>query len=140
MLADRFGLCQWFYYQDYASVDKTLLLMQDLGLYHLRTGISWADYHRPGGPAWYDWQMHSLQQARIQPLLSVWHTPPSIAEGNCCSSPPRRLQDYADFLAELIARYGDTFTELELWNEPNNSLMCSHECYPPSPDKGVVSR
>ncbi len=94
--------------------------MRALGVRHLRTGISWADFHRPGGKRWYDWQMAQL--AEFDVLLSIWHTPPSIAAGGSCASPPRRLADYADFIAQVIDEHGDRFESLELWNEPNNRL------------------
>jgi CDP-paratose 2-epimerase len=58
--------------------------------------------------------------AEFEVLLSVWHTPPSLAEGGTCSSPPRRLRDYADFIDTLITNHGRQFAALELWNEPNN--------------------
>lgn len=114
------GLCQWFHYQDRTSVERCIALMDELGVRHLRTGVSWADYHRPGGRAWYRWQMKAL--ARFDVLLSVWHTPPSLSQTGRCSGPPRRLQDYADFIDELIQQFGDCFNDLELWNEPNNRL------------------
>lgn len=112
------GICQWFHYQDTDAVRRAVALMRDLGVRHLRTGVSWADYHRPGGPAWYAWQMEQLREFEV--LLSVWHTPPSIAEAGVCNAPPRRLADYGEFIDELIDRYGDRFAALELWNEPNN--------------------
>ncbi|HYC00078.1 MAG TPA: hypothetical protein VEC57_13170 [Candidatus Limnocylindrales bacterium] len=114
----QLGVCQWFHYLDYECVERSVELMHELGVRHLRTGISWADYHRPAGKQWYDWQMEQL--ADFDVLLSVWHTPPSISEGGTCNSPPRRLQDYADFIGQLCRQYGDYFTDLELWNEPNN--------------------
>jgi CDP-paratose 2-epimerase len=64
--------------------------------------------------------MTVLAGAGFDVLLSVWHTPPSISRGGACSSPPRRLRDYADFIDLLITDYGDAFHDLELWNEPNN--------------------
>ena len=85
-----------------------------------RTGISWADYFRPGGKQWYDWQMKQLEAFEV--LLSVWHTPPSISEGESCNSPPRRLRDYADFIDRVISQHGWLFAHLELWNEPNNRI------------------
>ena len=112
------GICQWFHYQDHASVTRCVDLMRELGLRHLRTGLSWADFHRPGGKEWYEWQMKQL--AEFDVLLSIWHTPPSIAEGGTCAGPPRRLLDYSDFVWQAIDLYGDYFTHLELWNEPNN--------------------
>ena len=55
-------------------------------------------------------------------LVSVWHTPPSRSENGTCNAPPSRLQDYADFIDQLITDSGDAFHHLELWNEPNNRL------------------
>lgn len=114
----KLGLCQWFHYQDDAAVEQTVDLLHDLGVRHLRTGISWADFHRPRGPQWYDRQMGALSDFDV--LLSVWHTPPSISEADNCVSPPRRLEDFADFIEHVIDEYGDSFSHLELWNEPNN--------------------
>src|SRR5690606_12031749 len=31
-------------------------------------------------------------------------------------------KDYADFIDLLISAYGDQFSALELWNEPNNHI------------------
>ena len=122
LLRDRLGICQWFHFEDHASVDRTLALMDELNLKHLRTGVSWADYFRPGGKGWYDWQMRRLARAGVEVLLSIWHTPPSIAEGGACNGPPRRLRDFADFIDRVFTEYGDAFDHLELWNEPNNRL------------------
>jgi CDP-paratose 2-epimerase len=119
-LADRLGLCQWFHYEDRAGLSLAIDLLHELGIRHLRTGISWADYFRPGAKAWYDHQMSALHESGLEILLSVWHTPPSIAEAPACNAPPRRLRDYADFIDGIITDYGHAFSTLELWNEPNN--------------------
>ncbi len=121
-LRDRFGICQWFHFEQYADVERTLEVIDDLGVRHLRTGISWADFLRPGGKDWYDWQMRTLSQAGVEVLLSVWHTPPSLSETGRCADPPRELRDYADFVDLIITEYGVSFSALELWNEPNNHL------------------
>src|SRR5437764_3781905 len=128
-LHDRMGICQWFHFHDYQSVERTTALLRELGIKHLRTGISWADFFRPGGKEWYDWQMKQLEDFEI--LLSIWHTPPSISEGNSCSSPPRRLRDFADFIDIVINNYQDQFAALELWNEPNNKLKWNFEQFDP---------
>lgn len=73
--------------------------------------------------------MNALSEFEV--LLSVWHTPPSISQGNSCNSPPRRLLDYADFIDRIITEYGKTFTHLELWNEPNNRLKWDFPRYDP---------
>lgn len=128
-LQEKFGVCQWFHYEAYQDVEQAVELMRELRIRRLRTGISWADYFRPKGRQWYDWQMSALSEFDI--LLSVWHTPPSISEGNSCASPPRRLQDYADFIDRMIHEYGHLFTDLELWNEPNNRLKWNFVRYDP---------
>ncbi|MEX1049842.1 MAG: hypothetical protein WED15_09955 [Akkermansiaceae bacterium] len=92
--------------------------LRELGVKHLRTGISWADYHRPGGKDWYAAMFEELEEFEI--LLSIWHTPPSLSYDGRCASPPRRLLDYADFVDQIISSHGRGFSHLELWNEPNN--------------------
>lgn len=122
-LRRKLGVCQWFHYGDHRLLDVTVETLEDLGVRHLRTGLSWADYHRPRGGEWYDWQMGRLRKSDLEVLLSVWHTPPSISmepELGSASVPPARPRDYADFIDEVIRRYGDCFETLELWNEPNN--------------------
>src|SRR5437763_6018725 len=128
-LREKLGVCQWFHFEDYHSVTTAVRLLNELGVRHLRTGLSWADFYRPGGKEWYDWQMNQL--ADFDVLLSIWHTPPSISEGNSCNSPPRRLRDFADFIDLVITRYGERFTHLELWNEPNNRLKWNFQEFDP---------
>ena len=120
---DRFGVCQWFHHEDFRLLEATVHALEELGVRHLRTGISWADWHRQDGPSWYEWQMAALAETDLEVLVSVWHTPPSItldpARG-LASIPPQRTRDFADFIDTVIQQYGDGFTHIELWNEPNN--------------------
>jgi hypothetical protein len=53
------GLCQWFHFED-PRLDDAVRIMRDLGVRHLRTGLSWADYYRPNALAWFDRQMAAL--------------------------------------------------------------------------------
>lgn len=123
------GICQWFHFEDGDTLDRAAARMRELGLRHIRTGVSWADYHRPGGAEWYSRQMETLRDFDV--LLSVWHTPPSLGEAPSCAAPPRRLQDYADFIDLLIAEHGRSFDHIELWNEPNNRLKWDFGRYDP---------
>jgi CDP-paratose 2-epimerase len=127
------GVCQWFHYEAYDDLARAVTELRALGVERLRTGISWADAHRPGGLEWYDHQMEAL--AGFDVLLSVWHTPPSISEGGTTSSPPRRLQDYADFIDQVIDRWGHRFSWLELWNEPNNRYKWDFARFDPQWEK-----
>jgi CDP-paratose 2-epimerase len=131
LLSDKFGVCQWFHFEAHDDLEHCLELMAELGLTRLRTGISWADFHRDGGREWTDWQMERLRRAGLDVLLSVWHTPPSLAERPTPAAPPRRLRDYADFIDLLISEYGDCFDELELWNEPNNRYKWDFPAHDP---------
>ena len=134
-MRDRIGVCQWFHYEAHGDVERSIELLHELGVRHLRTGISWADFHRPGGRAWYDWQMAKLQDAGLEVLLSVWHTPPSLAEAGTCASPPRDLEAYAAFIDFVIDLYGGAFQDLELWNEPNNRYKWDFAAFDPKWEK-----
>jgi CDP-paratose 2-epimerase len=128
-LEDKLGVCQWFHYLAFEDVERTVDRLRDLGVRHLRTGISWADFHRERGREWYRWQMRALRDFDV--LVSIWHTPPSIAEAPSCAAPPRRLEAFAEFVWEAIDLYGDDFADLELWNEPNNRYKWNFEEYDP---------
>ena len=130
-MRERLGVCQWFHFEAEDDLEQSVALLEDLGVKHLRTGVSWADFHRAGGKSWYDHQMVRLKEAGLEVLLSVWHTPPSLAEGGSCAGPPRDLKAYADFIDQLIDLYGDCFETLELWNEPNNLYKWDFESYDP---------
>lgn len=128
-LRERLGVCQWFHHEDTAGLERALRWLRRLGVRHLRTGISWADYHLPGGAAWYERVFAEL--AEFELLVSVWHTPPSLSEDGRCSAPPRRLRDFADFIDLVIERHGDAISHLELWNEPNNRYKWDFERHDP---------
>ena len=116
--ADRLGLCEWFHYGDHDRVESAAATMRGLGVRHLRTGLSWADFHRPDGPEWMAFLFDAL--AGFEVLPSLWHTPPSISENGTCSGPPVRLEEFAEFTGYMIHLYGHRFGEwVELWNEPN---------------------
>ena len=93
--------------------------LQRLGVRHLRTGISWADYHQPGVAAWYDWLLPYLA-GRFDLLPCVLYVPPSISRSKTTAGPPEDPQAYADFLDLLVNRYDRHIGAVELWNEPNN--------------------
>lgn len=128
-LVAELGICQWFHYEDYRGAEDAVGLLQELGVTHLRTGISWADYHRPNGREWYTWLMKQLRGFDV--LLSVWHTPPSLAEGGVCAGPPRQPDHFSEFLWCIHEEFGEHFNDVELWNEPNNRLKWDFERFDP---------
>jgi len=115
------GFVEWLHLGCFDHVEEVFADMQELGCTQLRTGISWADCHTPDGITWYDWLIPKLaKELEILPCLT--YTPPSIALTPSTAAPPKRLQDYADFVDFVLERYGKHFEYVELWNEPNNRL------------------
>jgi CDP-paratose 2-epimerase len=113
------GAVEWFEPGEHERVERVLEGLRELGLRHLRTGLSWAGWHADGGAQWYDWLLPRLA-AEVEVLPCVSYTPPSLGIVPRSSSPPRRPRDYADFLDLALTRYGDSFDRVELWNEPNS--------------------
>jgi CDP-paratose 2-epimerase len=113
------GLLEWFRPGEHARVEQVLADMRELGVTHLRTGLSWADSLTPEGDAWYAWLFPRLS-SQVELLPCVHYTPPSEALAPKSSAPPRNPKAYADFLDVIITRYGQHFEWVEFWNEPNN--------------------
>lgn len=113
------GILQWFHVGEYDRVEQTLKDLESLGITHLRTGISWADFYTKEGPAWFDWLLPKLA-GEVEILPCFLYTPPSIGLEHKTSSPPKGPKRYADFLDVFISKYGQHFDWVELWNEPNN--------------------
>jgi CDP-paratose 2-epimerase len=117
--SSRIGMLEWFRPGEHDRVDRVLDDLAALGVSELRTGISWADWHTPEGEAWYAWLFPQLAR-RVNLLPCFLYTPPSWAVAPKTSSPPRELRKYADFLDQMVSRFGKYFDWVELWNEPNN--------------------
>jgi CDP-paratose 2-epimerase len=117
----KVGIVQWFHINQYDDVKQAIEDLQRLGITLLRTNISWADYYRPEGKAWYDWLFKTLA-GKVEILPCILYTPPSIAVNNKPSAPPKNPNDFADFVDKIITDYGQHFEYVELWNEPNNPL------------------
>jgi beta-xylosidase len=96
------GVCQWFHFED-PRLDDAVRLMRELGVRHLRTGLSWADSLRPGAMAWFDRQMRALEPFEV--TLTYCFTPESHGVRPHHTSPPRSVEAFADFCAAMTRRY-----------------------------------
>jgi beta-xylosidase len=96
------GLCQWFHFQDH-RLDAAVEWMRRLGVTYLRTGLSWADRHREGALDWFDRQMEAL--AEFDVTLTFCFTPEHRGIAPHHTSPPQRIEEYAEFCAEMVRRY-----------------------------------
>ena len=115
------GILEWFRPGEYEEVKDAIEDMKALGIKHLRTGISWADWYCEGTKEWYDWLFPELSK-HVEVLPCFLYTPPSIGETEKTSAPPKYLKSYADFIDVMIDNYGEYFDWVELWNEPNNKV------------------
>ena len=117
----RFGVVEWFRPGEYERVEEVLAELQPADVAYIRTHLSWAEYVAEGGEAWFDWLLPKLARDR-ELLPCVHYTPPSLSRTGKSSGAPRELKAYADFIDHVITRYGAHFSDIELWNEPNNLL------------------
>jgi beta-xylosidase len=97
-----FGICQWFHFEDH-RLDSAVCWLKKLGVRHLRTGLSWADWLRPGAEAWFDKQMAALEPFDV--TLTFCFTPESAGVLPHHTSPPRDVNAFADFCARMVRRY-----------------------------------
>jgi beta-xylosidase len=96
------GICQWFHFEDH-RLDSAVRWLHELGVRHLRTGLSWADSLRPGAERWFDTQMHALRDFEV--TLTFCFTPEERGIRPHHTSPPRHPEQYAEFCAQMTRRY-----------------------------------
>ncbi len=96
------GICQWFHYED-PRLDSAVEWLRKLGVRHLRTGISWADWYREHSELWFDRQMGAL--AEFDTTMTLCFTPEHLGVAPHYTSPPRNAGDFADFAAWAVGRY-----------------------------------
>jgi beta-xylosidase len=98
----QLGICQWFHFED-PRLDASVKLLKELGVRQLRTGLSWADSHRPNADQWFDRQMKALEDFDV--TLTYCFTPESCGLRAHHTSPPQRVEEFAEFCARMTKRY-----------------------------------
>jgi beta-xylosidase len=96
------GICQWFHFED-PRLEGAVNWLKDLGVKHIRTGLSWADSFRPGAERWFDRQMKMLEP--FDTTVTFCFTPEHCGVFPNHTSPPKEIEQYADFCARMIRRY-----------------------------------
>ena len=96
------GICQWFHFEDHRLEDGVRWL-RELGVRHVRTGLSWADWHRPNALDWFDRQMAALDEFDV--TVTLCFTPPSRGKRPHHTSPPVEPEEFADFAQAMVERY-----------------------------------
>ena len=113
------GFYEWFRPGEHERVERVLEDLKKVGVQHLRTGVSWADWYEPGGAEWYGWLLPRLA-SEVEVLPHFIYTPPLLGVEPQISAPPRDPKWYADFIDQMITLFGDHFEWVELWSGPNN--------------------
>ncbi|WXB00278.1 beta-xylosidase [Pendulispora brunnea] len=96
------GICQWFHFED-PRLDEAVAWLKKLGVRKLRTGLSWADSFRPNALVWFDHMMRAL--ASFDVTVTYCFTPDSCGLRPDHTSPPRQIEQYAEFCAQMTRRY-----------------------------------
>jgi beta-xylosidase len=96
------GLCQWFHFED-PRLEDAVAWLRKLGVRRLRTGLSWADSHRPHFQPWFDRQMKALEEFEV--TVTFCFTPGSRGKRDHHTSPPHVPEEFADFCAQMVRRY-----------------------------------
>ncbi|MFL6416430.1 MAG: glycosyl hydrolase [Bryobacteraceae bacterium] len=103
--APAMGICQWFHFEDHRLEDGVAKL-KTLGVRKIRTGLSWADYGRPNAEQWFDHQMKLLDPFEV--TATCCFTPEHAGIRPNHTSPPRDPQEYAEFCAQMVRKYGSS--------------------------------
>ncbi len=101
-LTPELGICQWFHFEDH-RLDDAVRWLKKLGVSYIRTGLSWADYYRPNAMQWFDRQMQALEDFDV--TLTFCFTPEHEGIEPHYTSPPKRVEGFAEFCAEMVQRY-----------------------------------
>ena len=96
------GICQWFHFED-PRLECAVKWLKELGVKHIRTGLSWADSFRPDALQWFDRQMKLLD--RFDVTLTFCFTPEHCGLEPNHTSPPKSIEPFAEFCAAMIRRY-----------------------------------
>ena len=100
--APALGICQWFHFEDH-RLEAGVRWLRELGVKHLRTGLSWADSYREGWQAWFDRQMKALDEFEV--TVTFCFTPEQRGVKPYHTSPPLHAEEYAEFCARMVRRY-----------------------------------
>jgi beta-xylosidase len=118
-LTPELGICQWFHFED-PRLDDAVVRLRRLGVRHVRTGLSWADFFRPDALAWFDRMMSALEPFEV--TATFCFTPEHLGLEPHHTSPPREVGAFAEFAAEMVRRYAPG-------NSLHGELACARSGY-----------
>jgi beta-xylosidase len=98
----QMGICQWFHFEDH-RLDLAVEWLRKLGVKHLRTGLSWADWLRPDAEKWFNHVMKTLDEFNL--TITFCFTPEAKGIKPHHTSPPQKIEEFSDFCVEMMRRY-----------------------------------
>lgn len=96
------GICQWFHFED-PRLEDAVRWLKRLGVKRLRTGLSWADSYRPNSARWFARMMRLLEP--FDTTVTFCFTPEHCGVLPNHTSPPKRIEDFAEFCIDMTRRY-----------------------------------
>jgi beta-xylosidase len=96
------GVCQWFHFED-PRLEQAVAWLRKLGVTRVRTGLSWAESERPEAERWFDRLVRALEPFEV--TATFCFTPASRGVRADHTSPPERIEEFADFCARMTRRY-----------------------------------
>ncbi|MEI6043094.1 MAG: glycosyl hydrolase, partial [Chloroflexota bacterium] len=117
------------------QIPKQVNLLPNMGASIVRIDLKWA-WIEPFGPGSNNWNpdpidrlntfLNAMSGNNIEIVATVDSTPcwaSTLPKKDCnpntINYPPANLQDYTNFLSELVKRYKTKIKYWEIWNEPN---------------------
>jgi len=117
---------------DPAVVERSLDMIRDGGYGFIRQIFGWYEIEPQPGvyvdangrSTWekYDRIVDLATERGIQIIARLEKPPPWSKENQpnpTVDGPPDRIEDYANFVEQVVTRYRDRITYVQLWNEPN---------------------
>jgi polysaccharide biosynthesis protein PslG len=119
-----------------AKRERSLRMIKDAGFSWIRQQFPWSDIEihakgdfedRRNPPARSAWDKYdnivALSAAHGLEIIARLDAPPKWAHAGYADlgdfGPPARFEDYADYVAGVVARYKGRIRYYQLWNEPN---------------------
>lgn len=111
---------------DPARVRRHFQVAKQLGVRYLRCAFSWNGVEKTQGKyewAFWDNLVAEAGRAGVELIPYVAYTPEWAARKHemFWAEPPRDMRLYAEFMAEIVARYRGKIHAWEIWNEPDNA-------------------
>ena len=114
-------------YKSAAEVNKTLDELQALGVTNIRVLVPWAVVEQTDDHYYWD-QLDTVMKAAAARNMGVmadinstpsWAAPANSFPGAGAPAPAK----FAEFVQQVVNRYGSTISAYEIWNEPNWSAF-----------------